>query len=1062
MQFNIENFDNMTTDNKILSDIITNPLSTPRTDIANRNNKVQIDTLINEIKRKQNIINTLSKKIDTEAMKTVNDINSNKNFSGRNIFFTTIPYKDIFNNLTPVCVMAKYQVMESGIIGKPPLNNTQPPLSAPKNDWGFKTSIYELANIADRDKMEVHIGIPLRQNGSSAPILSNAIRNAATNTFTDKIPNNNHSFYYSIHSAPWEPERNPANKRIDDFNLSYINLLPGNLMNSNFLSVGYNGYIYIGTDVKSDEWLKSVATKSSANFLDYLINNHSGGGGGVKWGCSSGSQICGNINLNENFANEAKADWAIAMGYSAQVPKERNPAIKLLDHEEDVIWKIKSKAALNQNADSPLADFPWLSFLTNRTGTKIVGPDHSEWAARVNGKNISDSKQESFLVGGLKPIDYLGCYEDFPQPNRVLDTYAGIMSRDACINKASAEGYNLIGLQDGGPTGVGRRNYTNGQCWMSKKSFNELPKCYDLKHQGGKDALELGAKFLMGLNPATAALSGSVPKPTLEKPHGLCKASDDDCKGNPKIGGPWRNAIYHNNHAPMFAPAEFFIQGFGPSSVVGASPGSLVYTYPNNQGNIQSEIIWKPNGLIYQDVLIPYVPNKNKKLITKISNSGPNLEYLLGTEGIVLYSDDLYFKLVLDTYVDKSGNPKTGFMNSSNAFNFMQGFKPSPLMKIMNYNNTGIKVNLNTDLSQYDIKSKDERIGQLFQLINSVDPASTFSQGSGNFTIIYKLNSLNNDLLGKVGFVNYNPQVNSSKNLYNISLYSNSENKKPFKNEKAKFVNAKGTINKNLFPNNNLSPFYTEIDNNISVNKVNSESECKRICYNNLEQCQAWELDKNNCWTYNSKTNDVQALLQVQAPITLFNPRAANDKLNIRVPNIQNNETCPSTITDTLINAETPTISHNIKNSNISWDGFKTNLYWRSDKEMNPNNYCNVKKIINPDEIKLKKLQDELLVLLNQFDSLMQGLEKKEQNIYKNLINQEIISNAATTKFENIKKKVDEESDSLDRQKTLDQSINDSLFNLINKNYTFIIWTVLAITVVVAAIHFSRNIKIKK
>jgi len=1059
MQFNIENFDNMTTDNKILSDIITNPLDTPQTDMINENNKIKINNLITEIKKKQNTINTLSKRINTEAITVVNDINNDKNFSGRNIFFTTIPYKDIFNNLTPVCVSTRYQVLENGIIGNPPSNNTQPPLSAPKNDWGFKSSLYELANIVDKEKKEIYIGIPLRQNGGITPILSNSIRNAAANTFTQKIPNNNNLFYYGIHNTPLEPQKILSSKRIDNFNLSYTNVLPDTLMNSNFLSVGYNGYIYVGTDVNSKEWQNSEAGE---NFLDYLIHHHGGSGGGdgmVKWGCIDGTQICGNQTLNIDFMEEANFDDAVANIYEIDAYKQSLFPLKFIDMETSKIFRNKANAALNQNSDSPLSDFPWLRFLTNRTNTKIIGPSLNEWAAKAGKKNTLNLKKESFLVGGLKSSTYLGCYKDFPDPNRVLDTQFDNMTPEACIQQAIEKGYNLIGLQDG------QKNNTIGQCFASKKSLYEIPKCDDLEIQADKDAFVSAEKFIMGLNPATAALSRDIPKPSVpSNPHGLCKVSDGDCPGNPqnpRIGGPWRNAIYKNNQAPTFVPAELKIQGFTSSSS-GASPGSLIYTYPDGNGNQKTEIIWKPNIPVNQEILFPFEPELNKKIITKISNSGPNLEYLLGTEGIVLYSDDLYFKLVLDSFVDKSGKPKTGFMNSSNAFNFMPAFTPSPLMRIMNYNNTGIKINLNTDLSQYDIKSKDKRIYDLLQLINSVDPATTFSQGTGNYTIIYKLNSINNNLLGEVGYIDYNKYVNSEKNLYNLSLYSNSLNQTSFKNEKAKFIKTKGTINKNLFPSNNLSPFNNEINNNISVTKVDSESQCERICYNNLETCQAWELDKNNCWTYNSKKNDVKNLLQVQAPITLFTPEPMNDKLNIRVPNIQNNETCPSTITDLLINAETPTLSHNIKNSNISWNDFQSNIYWRLDKEINSNNYCNVKKIINSDQIKLKKLEDELLILLNQFDSLMLGLEKKEQNIYKHLINQEIITNEITNKFENIQKKVKEKGNILDREKTLDQSINDSLFNLINTNYNFIIWTILAITVVVAAIHFSRNIKIKK
>ena len=1025
----IENFDNITSDNKILSDIDTNPLSTPRTDRINQNTKSKIDSLMAEIKIKQSTINTLSKKINNEAIETVKNINNDQNISGKNIFFTTIPYTNIYNNLTPICVMTKNQVLETGIIEDK--KNTEPPLNAPANDWGFKSSLYELSHMVKENNKDIYIGIPLRPTGDREPILSNVVKNAAMNTFTDKIPNNNHSFYYSIHNAPWEPEKNSSNKTINDFNLSYINLLPGNLMNSNFLSVGYNGYIYIGTGVEENELEKSNQT--GENFLNYLIKNHNltlnGSGKYIVNGtptarCVPGTKICGNLNTGTNYREQAKQDVnrANAIFSAGAAFGGSNPGLQS-DFDSYGVSRLRdSEIADVENKEHPLSGFPWLSLLSS-DGNNIVGPNLNDWASERGG-NVSNPTKQAFLVGGLKSYTYSGCWKDYPPPNRIIEKYVGNKSLDDCISYANKNTYNLIGMQFG--EGVAPDNFTNGQCWVTKKTLNEL------KREKGIDCSS-----------------------------GLCLDSQN-CHGNPPIGSSLVNAIYKNNNAPMRLGAELYIQGFEGSLSSNAIPGSLVYKYPDNEGNLQIEIIWKPNTLIYKDILIPFPTTQNTKLHTKITNSGSNLQYIFGTEGIALYSSDFYFKLVLDSFVDKSGQPKTGFMNSSNAFNFMPSIKLTPLMKIINYNNTGIKVNLNTDLSRYDIKSKDKRINHLFQLINSVDPGSTFSQGMGNFTIIYKLNSLNNDLLGETGYINYNKKKNSSDNIYNLSLYSKSQSQKSFKNEEAKFVNTKGTINKNLFPNNTIAPFNNEIENNISLTKVNSESECKRICYNNLDECQAWELDEKNCWTYKSKTNDIKKLLQVQAPITLFNPWASNDKLNIRVPNIQNNKTCPNTIKDTIINAETPTLSNNIKNSNISWNGFKSDLYWRPGSAMDINNYCNVKKIINTDEIKLKKLQDELLVLLNHFDSLMQGLEKKEQNIYKKLINQEIITNKATNKFENIKKKVNEESNNLDTQRTLDQSINDSLFNLINTNYNLIIWTVLAITIIVSAIHFSRNIKIKK
>lgn len=1027
MIFNIENFDTITSDNKILNDIQNNnEFKTPLTDIKNEKYRIKINSIIESIKSKQNLISSLSKKINNTAIEVTTNVNNEKNLSGKNIFFTNIPNLNIFDNLVPVGLISRQEIISTKVIS---LKNTDPPLLAPKNEWGFKTSLYELGINSEKSNLNTYIGIPLRAVAGTPPLLR-AVESAAMTSNTNQEPNINYTFYYGIHSKTSDLK---FTKRIDNFNLSYTNLLPANLINSNFLCVGYNGYIYVGTDVNK---LKSNNSDVDENFLDYLINNHSGGEQfGVKFGCVPGTKICGNQNqLNENqlesqnFINQAnEIDNQGSINLSTQMFQAN-------------VDRMKASLALQNNATGPLKEFVWLSLLTNRTASRIIGPSNQDWSNALGrlskSRNDFQTIQEIFLVGGLKPEQYLGCYKDFPEPNRVLEQYGGIMTKDECIQKANEEGYNLIGLQDGGPTGVGRRNFTNGQCWMSKKSLNEIPKCTDIEEQVGN--------------------SNTIPQ-------GLCKASDNDCQGNPKIGGPWRNAIYHNNNAPSFIPARLFIQGFSLNSV-SAPPGSLVYTYPNLQGEIQTEILWKPNFPVEQSILIPFEPDKNEKLITEITNANSKLEYLIGnsSENKVLYSEDLMFKLVLNSFVDTTGNPKTGFMNSSNAFKFMKDFKESPMMQIINYNNTGIKVNLNTDFSQYNINSKQENISKLLKLVRTVDPEGNFIEDSGNFTIVYKLDPLNDDLLGKVGYINYENKKNSIQTPYNLSLYSDSQNNKNFKNGPSKFINTRGTIDKSQFPNNIIAPFDLELNNNISVSNVSGQSECERICYNNLDQCQAWQHTKDKCFTYNSKTNDISRLLKAQAPITLYKPNLLNDNFNIRVPNIKNNATCPDIIKDTVINAQTPLKNNNnINNSLVKWDRFTDNLYWKMGDQVNNKNYCNVKKIINDDEIKLKKLEDELLVLINKFDSLINGLEKDQQIIFKNLLNEQIITNKNTERIEEINKKLNNENNNLDSQKTLNQSIDDSLFTLINTNYNFIFWTVLAIIIIVGAIHFSRNLKKK-
>ena len=60
-------------------------------------------------------------------------------------------------------------------------------------------------------------------------------------------------------------------------------------------------------------------------------------------------------------------------------------------------------------------------------------------------------------------------------------------------------------------------------------------------------------------------------------------------------------------------------------------------------------------------------------------------------------------------------------------------------------------------------------------------------------------------------------------------------------------------------------------------------------------------------------------------------------------------------------------------------------------------------------------------------------------------------------KLKNIEQEIDSQQG--DVPETLSQQIEDSTFNLINDNYNFILWTILAIGIIIAAIHFGRKIK---
>ena len=510
-----ENFDTITTDNNILSDINKNPFSTPSVDRANEKIKKELDLLFDELKKKQTQVSNLQEKIGKEAIKTTRELNEDKNVSGKNLYFNSAPIIPIFDKLRPIGLISKFVYMEE--LESITKVNTDPPLDLKQDTRGFMTGLYNLSQYSSSTKIKPLITIPLRPAGQSGGALLNQLRVAANNIFTSETPNANKKFRYSIAGKRPKPT-----KKIVDFNLSYVNHLPDFLMSANFLSVGYNGYIYVGIEVSQ------VPLGNSSSFLDILIDNHFGPGSndprrsatfcsadygsnvptseggaadhqGHVRACPQAFPICKNYipnvhmgmcesqgtsegkhgffentefygNQRSKLTGEAlQSQQQVAEGLSKFFKKEaslagdlfKNSFLFLEDKEASNVWQNLENSDMSSGkaAGSVRNELVYLGCLVGSDGN-ILGPPTKG--------NISSI----YLKGGLQPKKYLGCYKDFPEPNRVLPEYGGVNSVDGCIKKGHEKGFNLIGVQDGGPGGVGNQNFTDGQCWFSNKSIN--------------------------------------------------------------------------------------------------------------------------------------------------------------------------------------------------------------------------------------------------------------------------------------------------------------------------------------------------------------------------------------------------------------------------------------------------------------------------------------------------------------------------------------------------------------------------------------------------------------
>ena len=1076
-----ESFDTLEPRDKIMKDIVDNPFATPALDAANENIKEELDNLIASIKSKREVVKNLQNKVRKEALITTVNLNDDSKLPGRNIYFNTSGPKSTLNLLKPQGIISKSDYIALSL-DKTTIKGIDPPLSLKQTTMGFETGLYYLGQYRAITGNAPLITLPLRPAGVTGPPLFNQAKIAANNIFTNTTPNANRQFRYGLTNSFMGSNISKLPTKIVDFNLTYIDHLPDFLMSANFISIGYNGYIYVGIEVAE------VPLGNSSSFLDVLINNHFGPGsntpmtsdtmcsadfgsnvptregGGADYpghvkACPKEFPICKNYIPNVHYGlcqtlgtSEGKTGFfegsqfygnqkknitgevlqfqeQLAEGLSGFYDEQaviaadiyKNPFLYVEDINASNVWKNIANIEKEEGkvVDTVQSELVYLGILTGFQENPI-GP-------LTNGKVSS-----VFANGGLKSSKYLGCYKD--NPSRVLPTYGGVDSVKGCIEKGNEKGFNLIGVQDGGPGGVGRQNFTDGQCFFSNESLNSLPKCG-------------------------------------ENSKGLCKADEKDCGGDPAIGGPWRNAIYQNNNSPVVLGCHFYIVPFGKTDPA----GTIKYVY-REKGETKSIIIWKPSMPYDQSILLPYTPentgdkNTGRDGITNLTNSGPGvqkgetLDFIWGlNKGSrrYLYSEDYYFRLDLNTKLNKGDDLNKVFMNISTSFTKMKT-SPSKYQSLFDYNTTGLKCIVNTDIvgfSKGNIGSQDKRISAVLDFLNRMgNPFPDFTNTIGDFNLLYTIDPIDNELLGRLGFIEFTDIKNNANTPYKVKLYPENMTHHTGKGP-AKFVETPGSLDPEFLPKGSFNPSFESVQQSIKfLQDIGTKQDCAKACYNNLEECQAYDFtDDNKCYTFLNKEDKTKDLLTAQQGLLSHN-KTSDKVYNLRIPNIANADTCPNPIKDPIVTATIPSALENPKFSRVKSGKFITNTYFTVD-ETNDIGLCNVGKIINNDEQSLKQAEDDLLQLINKFDSLVSSLAKKEKEIYKSLIEkQEDVENTYDT-LERIHTELKTQNKEI--PETLKASVDDSVFNLMNSNYNFILWTILAIGIIIAAIHFGRNLKKK-
>ena len=272
-------------------------------------------------------------------------------------------------------------------------------------------------------------------------------------------------------------------------------------------------------------------------------------------------------------------------------------------------------------------------------------------------------------------------------------------------------------------------------------------------------------------------------------------------------------------------------------------------------------------------------------------------------------------------------------------------------------------------------------------------------------------------------------------------------------NSSSKFITLKGDLS-SISKSHSTNP-------HLSSKTTGNESTCKLHCYKSPD-CQAWQYSDDTCYSYKSLSpNAYRDVLKETAASTAM---GSTKPFELKVPNVGNNDNgCPNSINNELILTQLNPVTPNqnlykapftVRNKNS-----ESAFYYKYDKDssMGTDTHCNIAKMIKPYETKLKACQGKLNYELQTLETTISNLTSVEQNIYKKLIADQKKFNNQVSKYSWIKKKIDTQNNINNISGTIDGSLEDTTFNMINNNYEYIIWTILAILIIIIALNISKK-----
>jgi hypothetical protein len=634
----------------------------------------------------------------------------------------------------------------------------------------------------------------------------------------------------------------------------------------------------------------------------------------------------------------------------------------------------------------------------------------------------NSSARQAFNSGYGQPISYLGCYRD--GGNRSIKTYRGNYNYQECANKAIENGDNIFGLQDRGSTG------TNPQC------FTDL--------QTGPD---YGASTT---NPGdTTEITHSTITSFVQPKKYTCVS--DSTTPNIKYGGAWTNATYLVQKG-----YEITVQLIGFDEQTSEYPvGSLLLNMKDAHTLVPEKgfpkIIEKAptNSFIKQSNLSIFPVKERGPSPMVLMNSSDIFNNFIGKDkgGLIqrsLYSSDFYFKLILSD---------TG--------------APSVQINI----NTDTDTDANNDInSSLATKTKDIASRRIqFNLAQDFIHNNLDMNPSRNLNSIYFLDlNVNNANLGDLGFVSYDNNADSntigtSTNPYVISFYNNGSagilHPSKAQDTQFEFLKLKGSLNGTTSSNSSKIAI-TAPDNILDINS------CKQYCYSNVKNCTAWEYNE-----LETKYGDKKCLITSETSLNEIlkstawsSAKGADTEFNLRMPSGQAVPSgCPPFDKANVVVARVPISVENASATRKMYTTSAINLgtggnfyYVKDTNEGDP--ICNVTKELDTDITKLESLKTIRRTLIEQkLNPILKKMSSAEQTIYANLLENQIELNDNIGEYSTLKKNLNYLNNESDINMTMNAAVDDSMMKLIDNSYEYMLWTILAIVIVIIAIKLVKK-----